>query len=247
MDCQDVLQRLEDLASPDKVSYKASKFGISASNALGVYQKDLKVLAKETGYNNELALELFASGIYEARILCSKIFRPEDVSLKLMNEWTATFENWEICDSFCMALFSKNAASRIAKHDHSALEQAFEWTENKKEFVKRAGFVVMAAYGLADKNAGNDLFESFYSPILKQSNDNRVYVKKAINWALRNIGKRNVDLNSSAIKTAKKILEQGIVTSSKSAQWIAKDALREIAKGNIKFLDYPRDIYRPKP
>ena len=228
---QDVIKRLEQLANPDKIHLKKEKFAISAHNSLGIYHQDLKVIAKEIGSNNQLALELFDSGIYEARLLCSKIFKPEDITTALMDKWVATFENWEICDSFCMGFFVKS---------EFALQKAFVWIESEHEFIKRAGFVIMAAYGFAHKKAENEVFESFLSVIKQHTNDDRLYVKKAVNWALRNIGKRNKDLNASAIMAAYEILRM----NSKSARWIAKNALTELEKADRKFLDYPREIYR---
>ena len=219
------------MADVEKVTYKEQKFGIIANNSLGIYHKDLKELAKEIGKNNMLAIQLFDSGIYEARLLCSKIFNPKDITEPLMEKWVQTFENWEICDSFCMAIFAKS---------EFALAKILEWTSRNPEFEKRAGFAIMAAYCMADKKAENEIFQQFFSIINKQADDERLYVKKAVNWALRNIGKRNIDLNKSAIKTANKIL----LKESKAAKWIAKDALRELQKENVRTSDYPRAIYR---
>lgn len=230
MNMQKVLRQLKILADPDKISIKERKFGIHANNSLGIYHKELKALAKEIGQDNKLAVELFDTGIYEARILCSKIYDPECISEEQMDKWVAGFENWEICDSFCMGFFAKS------KH---ALSKAYEWSEAESEFVKRAGFVIMAAYGFADKKADNKVFEQFLQPIEREAGDDRIYVKKAINWALRNIGKRNIDLQTRAIKAANHIL----ATKSKSAKWIAKNALRELEKPGLNILDYPRHIY----
>lgn len=240
MDSKSVIEQLQALADPQKVLYKQNKYAIKANRALGVYQKDLKTLAKEIGYNNSLALELFDSGIYEARLLCSKIYRPKDVTLQLMQEWTGSFENWEICDSFCMGLYTKYAVD-----NPEALTLALSWTEHPEEFIKRAGFVVLAAYGFADKQADNRLFKDFFRPIMREAMDERQYVKKAINWALRNIGKRNKDLNKAAIETAQEIVLIGETNNSKSARWVGKNALSEITKPHLKTLDYPRDKYRP--
>lgn len=232
MNLQQVLTQLKDLADPDKIQIKESKFGVYANNSLGIYHKELKALAKEIGQDNELAIELFDTGIYEARLLCSKIYDPACISEEQMDKWAASFENWEICDSFCMGFF--------AKSEH-ALSKAHEWSEADSEFVKRAGFTIMAAYGFANKNAENELFEQFFHPIEREAHDDRLYVKKAVNWALRNIGKRNTDLHTSAIKVANRIL----TADSKSAKWIAKNALRELKKPDVKIMDYPRHIYRP--
>ncbi len=232
MNLHQVTKQLEILANPEKIEIKKKKFGINAKNSLGIYHRDLKALAKEIGQDNKLALELYDTGIYEARILCSKIYDPECISQKQMDRWVADFENWEICDSFCMGFFAKS---------NSALFKAGEWSEAEGEFVKRAGFVIMAAYGFADKKSDNEVFEKFFQPIEREADDDRLYVKKAVNWALRNIGKRNVDLQRRAIEVANRILN----TDSKSAKWIAKNALSELKKPDVNILDYPRHIYRP--
>ena len=199
---------------------------------MGVYHKDLKALAKDIGQDNKLALELYETGIYEARILCSKVYDPKYISEKQMDKWVKNFENWEICDSFCMGFFVKS---------NHALSKANEWSKAESEFVKRAGFVIMAAYGFADKKAGNPVFEQFFDPIEREAADGRLYVKKAVNWALRNIGKRNSDLRGKAIEVANRIL----AIDSSSAKWIAKNALSELNKSDVNILDYPRGIYRP--
>ena len=233
MNVQEVLSTLEAMANPEKIKIKQEKFGIVANNALGVYQKDLKDLAKKIGCNDELALALFDTGIYEARILCSKVFNPNSMTETLMETWVDTFENWEICDSFCMGFFAKS---------EFALAKAGEWSKNEKEFVKRAGFVIMACYGFANKNADNEVFEQFFPIIEREAMDERIYVKKAVNWALRNIGKRNIDLNKSAILVADRIGK----TQNKSAKWIASNALKELTNPSVNVLDYPRHIYRIK-
>lgn len=226
-----VIAELKTLSDPSKISLKEQKFGICANNSLGVYQKDLKRLAKEIGQDNKLALELYESGIYEARILCSKIFSPRDITEELMETWASEFENWEICDSFCMGFFARSDL---------ALSKAIEWSNRDEEFVKRAGFVIMAAYGFAHKEADNHTFTQFFPIIKREVNDSRLYVKKAVNWALRNIGKRNSDLKKQALELAYEILEE----DTKSARWIANDAIRELKKPDLNVLDYPRSIYR---
>lgn len=232
MSSQEIISRLKALADPEKIRFKEIKYGIRAENAVGVYMKDIKVLAKEIGRNDQLALELFDSGIYEARLLCSKIFTPRNTTEELMEKWIKTFNNWEICDSFCMTVFARSPL---------AVKKALEWSDRKEEFEKRAGFVIMAAYCMADKKATNETFRQFFPIIQKESTDDRLYVKKAVNWALRSIGKRNIDLNKEAIDVAGDILN----VDSKSARWVAKDALRELTKENVNILDYPRATYRP--
>ncbi|NOX43124.1 MAG: DNA alkylation repair protein [Gammaproteobacteria bacterium] len=231
MNIQEIIKKLERMADPEKVILKQKKFAIKAFNSLGIYHKDLKKLASEIGHNDSLALELFDTGIYEARILCSKVYNPHFITENLMEKWVVTFENWEICDSFCMGFFSKS---------EYALAKAVEWSEHECEFIKRAAFVIMASYGFVEKSAGNEIFEQFLPIIEREATDDRVYVKKAVNWALRNIGKRNIDLQKLAISSANKILK----IDSKSAKWIARNALTELKKPNANILDYPRQIYR---
>ncbi len=209
MTFDEIIEELNSLANPDKVAYKESQFGIVANNALGVYQKDLKDIAKRCGKksveNDKLALCLFDTGIYECRLLCSKIYNPVNVTEELMEKWVVSFENWAVCDSFCMSFLG---ASDLA------LPKINEWTNREQEFQKRAGFTLMVGYCFANKKAENSEIESFLPIIEDAVNDNRIYVKKAVNWALRSIGKRNIDLQKIAIETAKRILKN----DSKSAQ-----------------------------
>ncbi|WP_237274452.1 DNA alkylation repair protein [Tenacibaculum ovolyticum] len=231
MKYNEIIECLYDLKDPEKVLFKEKKFGIIANNSLGIYHKELKMIAKEIGQDNKLALQLFDSGIYEGRLLCSKMFNPVDLTESLMEKWVKTFENWEVCDSFSMGLFSKSKF---------ALTKILEWTEREPKFEKRAGFAILASYCMADKKSENELFEQFFPIIKREANDERLYVKKAVNWALRNIGKRNIDLNRKAIEVAYEIFN----SESKSAKWIAKNALTELQKDNLRMSDYPRSEYR---
>lgn len=227
-----IIKELEQLANPEKIAFKQKKFGVISHNALGIYHKDLKEIAKRVGKDNELATALFDTGIYEARLLCSKLFEPKDLTEDLMEKWLLTFENWEICDSFSMGGFAKSPL---------AIPKIIAWSTRSNEFEKRASFATTAAYCMADKKADNAVFEQFFPLIYQAADDERIYVKKAVNWALRSIGKRNVDLNKRAIEEAKKIAD----LEYKSAKWIAKDALRELQGETVNILDYPRSIYRP--
>lgn len=231
MTIDEIITLLKKEANPDKVLLKESKFGIISNNALGIYHKDLKEFAKRIPKEDQIAIELFETDIYEARLLCSKIFNPKNLTEQLMDKWTSTFENWEICDSFCMGLFAKS---------QFAVPKAIEWTTRTREFEKRAGFATIAAYCMADKEALNPTFEQFF-PILKQAcTDERIYIRKAVNWALRNIGKRNVDLKLKSIALAKEIAD----INDKTAKWIGKNALKELSGETVRSSDYPRAIYR---
>ncbi|MGB1204497.1 MAG: DNA alkylation repair protein [Chitinophagales bacterium] len=231
MTFDEIIAELRHLGNAEKVLLKEKKFGIVSKNALGIYHKDLKILAKTIGKNNELAIKLFDSGIYEARILCSKLFSPKEITEELMEKWVQTFENWEVCDSFSMGLFAKS---------EFAVAKINEWYLRPAEFEKRAAFATMAAYCMADKKAENEVFEQFFALIKQAATDERQYVKKAVNWALRNIGKRNVDLHKMALVQAHEILE----LDSKAAKWIARDAIRQLTKKKVNILDYPRVVYR---
>lgn len=228
-----VILHLKSIGKVEVSNKKRDHFGINAQNALGVTHKDLKVIAKEIGRNDELALELYDSGYHEGKLLCSKMISPKVVTEEMAERWVVDFDSWEMTDSFCMGPIAKT---------EFAYRKAFEWSEREREFEKRAGFVLMACYGFNHKMEGNELFRTFFEPILKHADDPRNFVKKAINWALRSIGKRNQDLKEEAINIAQFLLED----NSPSKNWIAKDALRELEKEGANVLDYPREIYRPK-
>lgn len=162
-----LLSELKRLGRPEVVKTKELQFGIIATNALGLYQTDIKIFAKEIGYNEVLAIQLFDTGIYEARLLCSRIYPPSHLTSSLMEAWVKTFENWEICDSYCMGLFSRSKF---------AIPKALKWSRNDAEFVKRAGFVIMASYGFAHKDATNDIFQQFFPIMVREARDERKYV-----------------------------------------------------------------------
>jgi len=192
-----------------------ARFGINPKYALGVRIPVLRNLAKKLGKNHELAKELWKTRIHEARILASMIDDPKKVSGKQMEEWVKCFNSWDLCDQTCMNLFDKTPI---------AWKKAAEWTSRKEEFVRRAGFAMMACLAWHDKKAGDKDFLKFFPIIKKYSIDERNFVKKAVNWALRQIGKRNENLRKNAIKIAEEILK----VPNKTAKWIATDAIREL-------------------
>lgn len=233
MDVDAIVEELRALGNPEKAAFKAKKFGVKTTNAFGIYQKDLNLIAKRIGKSSGLAIKLFETGWYDARILCSKLFPPKELTIDLMEHWIKAFDNWEICDAFCMGIFSK---SQFAE------QKIREWATREPEFEKRAAFATLSSYCMANKKAENAVYEAFFPLIEQAADDPRLYVKKAVNWALRSIGKRNMDLNERAIEVAYELLER----EEKSAQWIAKDAIKELEKEGANILDYPRAIYRPK-
>jgi len=227
----DILTRLHQLADPAVADRKARKFGITSSGSLGIFMKDLNALAKELPKDPDLAVALFDTGIYEARLLCSKIFPSGKLTEELAQHWVTTFDNWEITDSFSMTVFGR---SFLAK----ALIK--KWKDRQPEFERRAAFATMAAYCMADKKAENDVFQTFLPWIEQTATDERTYVKKAVHWALRNIGKRNVDLHREALACARSLTEHPDAT----AQWVGRQALRELEKEGLRMSDYPRSRYR---
>lgn len=230
MQLNEVLLELEKLGSPEVKQIKAG-FAITAQPSHGIFLKEIKALAARIGQNDALALELFDTGIYEARVLCSKLYNPRHVTEALMEKWSATFENWEICDTFCMGFLGKT---------RFAVPKAFEWAEREAEYQKRAGFVLMVAYAFTDPHATNNVFQSFFPVMIRHANDPRTYVMKGINWALRQVGKRNPDLYQEAITVAHTIL----ALNTKPARWIARDALRQLQSPKVHFKNYPREVYK---
>lgn len=227
----DVLKQLQALANPEKAAFKAKKFNIQANNTLGIYQVDLNEIAKKIGKHSDLAQALYRSDVYEAKLLCAKIFNPKDLTPMLMNFWCAEFNNWEICDTFCMKLFAY----------YEGIETLIpSWFENENEFIRRAGFATIAALCTSNKKALNAYFEAYLPFMTDYASDHRIYVKKAISWALRSIGKRNVDLQAIAIKHAHHLLSLNHPT----ATWIANDVLKELSSNNLRMSDYPRNLYR---
>jgi len=214
MKYEEILKKLKSLANPKNVAGMA-RFGINPEKTLGISIPNLRDLAKRVGKNHKLAEKLWKSGIHEARILAAMVDEVEKVTEKQMNEWIKDFDSWDVCDQACMNLFDRAPF---------AFKKALELTERNREFEKRAGFALMSCLAWHDKNSSDEKFKKFFPAIKKQSIDERNYVKKAVNWALRQIGKRNKKLNIEAIKTAKEIQK----IDSKAARWIAQDALREL-------------------
>lgn len=176
---------------------------------------NLRLLAKEAGKDHDLAQRLWDAGYRETMIIATIVEIPELVTEEQMEAWVLDFDYWEICDQCCMNLFQKTPFS---------YQKSIDWSERDEEFVKRAGFVLMARMAVADKKAKDTIFEDFLPIIVRESTDERPLVKKAVNWALRQIGKRNLILNRKAVV----ISEQLSSMDSKSARWIGKDALREL-------------------
>ena len=214
MDCKKILARLKSLSNPEAVAGMA-RFGINPENTLGVSIPNLRKLAGEIGKDHELAGELWDSGIHEARILAGMVDNPKAVDENQAEAWVRDFDSWDVCDQVCMNLFWLTPF---------AYQKCYEWSSEEEEFVKRAGFALMSRLAWSDKKAADQEFIKFLPVIKREATDERNFVKKAVNWALRQIGKRNLALNKHAVKMAREIHK----LDSKSAKWIAADALKEL-------------------
>jgi len=214
MRAEEVLKILRSLGSK-KAREGMEKFGITSNHSLGISTPILKSFARKLGRDHRLAAELWACGIFEARVIAALVDEPDKVSQRQMDRWVAAFNSWAICDGCCCYLFRRTPF---------AWNKAVEWSKHPKEYVKRAGFSLMAYLAVHDKEADDLQFQKMLPIIEREAKDERLYVRKAVNWALRQIGKRNQRLNRLAIQSAKRIRAQ----DSSSARWIASDALREL-------------------
>jgi 3-methyladenine DNA glycosylase AlkD len=216
---RELLAQLQALANAENVAGMA-RYGINPHQTLGVSIYELRRIAKTVEPNHALAEELWATGIHEARILASYIERPEWVSEEQMERWARDFDSWDVCDQVC-GLFEETSY---------AYAKAIEWSGRPEPFVKRAAFAIMAGLAVHDKQASDAQLAQFFPVILRQATDERNYVKKAVNWALRNLGKRNANLNRLAIETAQRIQQ----IDDRTARWIAADALRELTSEKVQ-------------
>jgi 3-methyladenine DNA glycosylase AlkD len=217
------IKRLKELGEPENVAVM-ERFAISVTTSFGIPTPVLKQFAKEVKKQatdrHVLAQELWETGIYEARAIAFLIDDPKLVTKRQMDAWAKDFDNWATVDGTCSYLFCRTPL---------AYDKAVEWTGKSAEFVKRAGFSMMAYLAVHDKKAPDEKLAAFLPLIEKHSDDDRNFVRKAVNWALRQIGKRNADLNKLAIETAERIRLQ----NTKPARWIAADALRELRSEKV--------------
>jgi 3-methyladenine DNA glycosylase AlkD len=220
MNYDEIIHELEALSNPQDVAGMA-RFGINPQKTYAVRIPELRKLAKRTGKNHQLAAQLWEVGYRETMILACMIEDPKEVTSEQMDVWAAEFDYWEICDQCCMKLFRMTPF---------AYQKVFQWSESEEEFKKRAAFALIAVLAVHDKRAPDEKFEQFFPLIIKESTDDRNYVKKAVNWALRHIGKKNIFLNRKAIMVASEIQK----IDSKSAKWIASDALRELESEKVQ-------------
>jgi len=216
---EDIIFHLKSQASPDNAAGMA-RFGINDHNTLGISMYTLRDMAKTIPKNHKLALELWNSGFHEARILASLVDEPEKVTGEQLDRWVADFDSWDVVDQ----------VSALIAQTPYVIWKIHEWSARDEEFVKRAAFSLIAEISFHHKKMADDEFEQFFPVIVRAATDERNFVKKAVNWALRNIGKRDKFLNGRAIKVAKDIQK----IDSRSARWIASDAIRELSSQAIQ-------------
>ena len=212
----EVLAQLKSLAKPRNLDGMA-RFGINPKGRLGLSVPEMRRIAKQTGRDHRLALELWDSGIAEARIVASMVDEPARATSSQMDRWVRDFDSWDVCDQVCGNLFDKTPY---------AWAKARAWARRKEEFVKRAGFALMACLAWHDKAAPDAAFLRFFPSIRRGATDERNFVKKAVSWALRTIGKRNVRLRLAALREARALRALG----DKAARWVGADVERELAK-----------------
>lgn len=220
MTVDEIIAELRAHANADNVAGMA-RYGISSVNTLGVNIPTIRAIAKRTGHDHDLALALWDSGIHEARILAAMVDEPAKVSRRQMDRWATDFDSWDVVDGCCGTLFDKTPHAYV---------KAMQWSTSRREYVKRAGFVLMTQLAVHDKRAPDEAMLGFLPAIVRESGDERNFVKKAVNWALRQIGKRNGRLNAAAIAAAREIL----ALDTRAGRWIARDALRELTSDAVQ-------------
>lgn len=216
---RDVIAWLKKTGSP-KAAAGLARYGLPTTNAYGVSVATLRAYAKRVGPDHELARKLWKSGSLDARILASFLADPSQLTLAQMNAWCRDFDNWGTTDTACFALFDRSPL---------AWKVVAPWAQQRGEFQKRAGFVMMACLAAHDKTTADMAFMTFFPMIEKGASDDRNFVKKGVSWALRHIGHRSPKLHAAAIKTATKLSKSENATE----RWVGKDALRDITRAAV--------------
>lgn len=217
---EEILKALQSHANPENVAGMA-RFGINSAGTLGVSVVEVRALARQVGRDQALSEALWDSGIHEARILASLVAEPKKLTEAQMESWVRDFDSWDVCDQVCTNLFERSPL---------AYEKAAAWSADPAEFVKRAGFVMMAVLAVHDKKAPDERFTAFLPLIEREAGDERNFVKKAVNWALRQIGKRNRRLHPQAVALAETLKTHPF----RAARWVGADALRELNSAGVE-------------
>lgn len=217
---ESVLEQLKAEAKSDQLE-GMSRFGIVGDQRMGVSVPDMRKIAKGIGKDHQLALDLWETGVPEAMIVAGMVADPDQLTEVQMEAWVVDINSWDICDQVCMNLFEKTPLAE---------KKIYDWSQREEEFVKRTAYALIACLAWHDKAAGDEEFIKYFPTIKQGSTDDRNYVKKAVSWALRNIGKRNLALNLAALELARDIGE----IDSRSARWIASDVIRELESEKVQ-------------
>lgn len=216
----EVIEKLHSMAKPENLEGMA-RFGITGDKRLGISMPGLRKLGKDIGQDHDMALKLWDTGIQDAMIVASLIDDPLKVTEKQADSWVKDIDTWDVCDQLCMNLFEK-----IPFAD----KKIWEWSESDEEFVRRAAYAMIACIAWHNKKASDEDMIKYFPVIQNGVTDERNYVKKAVSWALRHIGKRNLNLNKEALRLAREM--RGI--DSKAARWIASDVIRELESDAVQ-------------
>jgi 3-methyladenine DNA glycosylase AlkD len=194
------------------------RYGIVAPKAYGVPMGAIQRLAKSLGRDHDLALALWSSGWYEARLLAAYVDQPERVSSAQMDRWAKDFDNWGVCDTLCFCLFDRTP---------HAWRKVDQWAGRRDEFVRRAAFALLASLALHDKQTDDAPFLATLPLIERAAADERNFVKKGVSWALRSVGRRSAALRAASVELARRLA----ASKQPAERWVGKDALRDLAKG----------------
>jgi 3-methyladenine DNA glycosylase AlkD len=198
-----------------------ARFGINVERAFGVSMADLRALSRDIERSHDLARELWQSGWHEARLLAALVDRPQWVGENQMERWTADFDSWDLCDQVCGNLWCRSPL---------APEKIRQWVEDEREFVRRAGFVTLAWMAVHDKKAPHASFLQYLPLIRDGSHDPRNFVKKAVNWALRQTGKRSRSLHGPCLELARELA----ASPDRTARWIGSGAVKELEGEKVR-------------
>lgn len=220
MNAREVIAHLESISDRSRLE-GMSRYGIEVEHAIGVSIPEMRAYAKTIGRDHHLAMDLWDSGVHEARIMASLLADPELLTEEEMERWVRDLDSWDLCDQCCSNLF------RRSPH---AFRKALEWSGREEEFQKRAGFATMAALAVHGKGMSERDLQLLLDAVVRESHDDRNFVRKAVNWALRQVGKRDLVSNAMAIAAAERILAKGDRTS----RWVASDALRELRSEAVR-------------
>lgn len=215
-----IFEKLKSKSRKDQLE-GMSRYGINIDKRLGVSIPDIRKIAKEFGKNHKVALELWNIGFADAKITAALIDEPDKVTEDQMEEWVKDIDSWDVCDQICMNLFDKTPL---------AWKKIIDWSKRDEEFVKRTAFSLLACLAWHDKNADDTKFIDYFPLIKRNATDDRNYVKKAVSWALRHIGKRNLNLHKAALKLASEIKQ----IDSKTSRWIGSDVIKDLNSDSTK-------------